>query len=464
LLCIPSVEESGALTGEQKWLGHILNIGATAQSTALTYQSLINAIVDDGAVAGFAHPNYSGSEWRTDTLKQAQRASLIEIRNSITSEDGEAKWRSLLDAGIPIWAITVDDCHNDAGANFDDWLVIVNADSCSAANVKLALRDGNFYCSEGPAATCPTLSVSVSGNVITATAGAASTIAFYGDRGALLQTTASETTEDYTAVGDERYIYVKTTRDSDSKLAWSQPVFVVQLGSIDTRPTNNGLCVAYVGTEQVDMIGGGDPHRLELDTVVIDQGSNFVTGDAYGASGAYRQSDADSDSTHIQDDDAAFVKSKMLGALVKWASTSNGVTNAGTGYVSNADTDTLTIAKNTGADFAANYYYWIKYAHYVVPVSGIYDVTAVAAFSGAVIEAGKDYLVVLYQNGVGLYNSQWTTHSAALNLRAQFASRFAFTAGDILIIGAATTGTTLTHHLLSGTGNCRFDIKLEYEY
>ncbi len=57
------------------------------------------------------------------------------------------------------------------------------------------------------------------------------TIAFLKDGGATAQTTGSVTTADYTVIGDEKYIRVKVTRDSDSTIAWSNPITIYLEGT-----------------------------------------------------------------------------------------------------------------------------------------------------------------------------------------------------------------------------------------
>jgi hypothetical protein len=109
-------------------------------------------------------------------------------------------------------------------------------------------------------------------------------------------------------------------------------------------------------------------------TVVSDPASKVNNGDWYGASGAYRQADADSTSTKIEDDDAVFT-ADIVGSIVHWASNAGGSSNKGYGVVTGYDVDTLTIVKCDGVDFASSYYYWIKHAGWIVPVTGIYLMT-----------------------------------------------------------------------------------------
>jgi hypothetical protein len=210
------------------------------------------------------------------------------------------------------------------------------------------------------------------------------------------------------------------------------------------------LAKAYLGTNQEDIAAGTNP-RVELDTISFDLGNNFKTGDWYGASGAYRQSDADSDATHIRDDDANF-PAAIFGALVKWASNAAGTLNTGVGYVGGGVTaDALTIIKTSGADFAASYYYWIKKAYYLVPLAGYYPCFFQMQYVSGV-EADKRYGVYVFVNGVqsicalfhaSVANMMRLPHNGVLYLQQ----------GDIVTLHGYTESPNGTVDFGSGLGN-----------
>jgi len=218
ILHVNGVEESPSS-------GHIGNIGCTAQSTKTNSQDIIDDIKADDALASLCHPH--GTIGYTDEkIISLEDYQLIEIWNKSAQDVAstglaEDLWDAALTAGKPIWGVAVDDCHNIAGIAFNKGWVVIYADSLTLANVKESLRSGNFYSTEGP-----TLSISLSGDTITATTGASATIIFIGKGGKTLKSTASTTSETYTIKGNERYVRVKVTRDSDSLRAWSQPIFV----------------------------------------------------------------------------------------------------------------------------------------------------------------------------------------------------------------------------------------------
>jgi len=142
---------------------------------------------------------------------------------------------------------------------------------------------------------------------------------------------------------------------------------------------NDNLFLGYGNESVIDPIQNAVV-KIPALTAITDPASGLDVSDWYGAAGAYRQSDADSDATHIEDDDADFPAS-LQHTLVKWASDAAGTLNTGIGNVYiRIDSDTLEIRKFTGADFAGSYYYWIKHSEWVVPVTGIYYVKAAVLF------------------------------------------------------------------------------------
>nr|MDD5510922.1 hypothetical protein [Dehalococcoidales bacterium] len=167
------------------------------------------------------------------------------------------------------------------------------------------------------------------------------------------------------------------------------------------------LCRAAIVADQ-SAIPNNKYARVELNNVAspgFDLGSNFKSGYVLGAAGAYRQADADSTSTKIEDDDAAFTtvagKTNALRyALVNWSSDAAGTLNTGSGYVTAVtDADTLTIYKTAGANFAASYYYAIKQAWFLVPATGIYPVGGMIYYSSTSMVANKSVGAAIVVNG-----------------------------------------------------------------
>jgi len=203
---------------------------------------------------------------------------------------------------------------------------------------------------------------------------------------------------------------------------------------------DSSLCRYYLSADQAN-IPSGKAARIELNTLLYDLGSNFTTADWYGAEGAYRQADADSDATHIQDDDADFPpqysSQGILTSLVRWASNAAGTLNVGTGYVTGAVAATLTIVKATGADFAASYYYWIKKSHYVTPVTGYYLVIGNERYDPT--EDQKRYNTALYKGDIAIMND--SRHASGTSAMGSTVLAFAYLeAGDSLCLKTSAMG------------------------
>jgi hypothetical protein len=456
IINIPGVEETPTDT-----YPHILNVGGSANASVASPQSIIDAIVAQRGLAIIAHPeailDVMPVEFNmvvsTEELMQLTDFNGMEIRNGGVDDVGdvarEVKWGALLTAGKPIWAYTNDDVHNLAGLAFDKFNLKVFADSLTISNIVASLRNGNFYCQSknGPA-----LTISVVNNVITIGSDMAAGFTWIGKKGVTLQTNANTTSTSYTVLGDEKYVRCRVVKHGSTETAWTQPIIINSLGfgfessSLLSSSKSTGLARAILNASI--LLPAGKPVRLEIDSVTnvtFDLGTNFRYGDWYGTAAAYRQADADSDSLHIQDDDAAF-PAWIHGAYVKWSSAANGVANAGTGVIDWVSGTEVHIWKISGDDFAASYYYYVKESHYRVPENGYYRITGLALFATNV-EADKIYNAFVCINGTFTVKGQQNqVHSSVgLSIRNQVSVIAHLVRGEMITITVQNlTGTTLT--------------------
>lgn len=186
-------------------------------------------------------------------------------------------------------------------------------------------------------------------------------------------------------------------------------------------------------------------------TAISDPSSILNVADWYGASGAYRQSDADSDATHIQDDDASFPASIKY-TIVKWASNAAGTLNTGIGVIYTVAPTLVGIQKCSGVNFAASYYYWIKHSEIVIPVTGLYLVTSGVLFLPAEID--KNFQLRVYTfTGTGaitqVASGEQSSPLAAWS-KPMGAWIIPLTAGDSLFFLANHNGTKGTPTLYYG--------------
>lgn len=209
---------------------HIPVYNTTNVQNAKTGQGVIDGTLSLGAYVNIAHPNYAAYPIPYSGLARLSGYYGIEIYNANCTNQvndpagyAENRWDELLTDGRKVLGFAVDDNHRSSSAwQANAGWVQVFADDLSVNSILDSLKRGNFYASTGA-----TLSVTVAGNVITATTGAAAKIEWIGKGGVVLRTSSLHvTTDSYTIVGDELYVRIKVTRDSDSKYAWSNPIWV----------------------------------------------------------------------------------------------------------------------------------------------------------------------------------------------------------------------------------------------
>ncbi len=218
ILCITS-EERGTAGGG----GEITCTGiSTVISINTPWQDVIDAILAQSAIPFMCHPNSALRPWSVANLLTITDYLGVEVWNSIVpagQQNAEDVWDSLLSNWVNVWGVAVDDAHSVAEVG--SICVMVNSDTLTVADILANIRAGNFYSSTGA-----TLSVTISGGVITATTDSSSTIAWIGNNAKALRTTNGVTTDTYTPDGSEKYVRVKITRDSDGDFAWSNPITV----------------------------------------------------------------------------------------------------------------------------------------------------------------------------------------------------------------------------------------------
>lgn len=154
--------------------------------------------------------------------------------------------------------------------------------------------------------------------------------------------------------------------------------FMRDMQGTDIAPSIDSPCRYYLGADIANIPADVDA-RINLNTELFDNGDSFTVADWYGTAAAYTQADAAGcNATTIEKAGAGFLTGASLrGSLVLWASDAAGTLNVGSGYVTAVPAaTTLTIQKATGADFANNYYFYIKNAFYVVPKAGLYLITS----------------------------------------------------------------------------------------
>jgi hypothetical protein len=218
---------------EDTVLRHVIGYDISAQSTEQDMKSVIEDYYSKGEICSIPHSNWPTVYTLTeDEIKYLFGYQFLEVFNNLTGGIAgicENQWDYALSASRKVFGLAVDDCHDvNNAAWFNKGWVVVHTDVNDKASIWESLKNGNFYSSTGN-----DISISVEGNVITATSVGASNFTFIGRDGKVLQSNNGVTSASYTIQGDEMYVRVRSIKVSDSTYAWSQPIFVELVGDDD---------------------------------------------------------------------------------------------------------------------------------------------------------------------------------------------------------------------------------------
>ncbi len=232
LITIQSVEETNSR--------HVTAYDISAQSTSMDTQTVINDHRSRSELCSIAHPSWVTSPIGDLEMLMYYDNNFQEIFNNGLND--ELLWDKVLTSGKKVFGLAGDDCHDITSASFDSGWVVVFCNERTKEAILQSLRNGNFYASTGNDIT-----ISVEDEVVNAHSTASSNIVFIGENGRILQTNNGVTSASYTIKGDELYVRVRSTRVSDSKVAWSQPVFLDYKGAEQrtTLPLIKSLVKCY---------------------------------------------------------------------------------------------------------------------------------------------------------------------------------------------------------------------------
>ncbi len=211
---------------------HMLRLFVDSHDRTGDAQARIDSTLEAGGMAGICHPSWMGNmhtgEWTLSQMLALDGFQLVEVYNPHSnSKEDTSRWHQLirrLGPDNPVWAIAVDDAHNEKLFN-RGWVVVKTA-GISEDALKTALKRGSFYPSTGPV-----VDFGVTGGDITVKMAnnSRAKISFVAGNGEIVYVvTASEAT--YRPRGNEGFIRVEV-ETSNGKKAWSQP-FWLEVGEI----------------------------------------------------------------------------------------------------------------------------------------------------------------------------------------------------------------------------------------
>lgn len=220
ILIINGVEETSDF-------GHIITLKPWADQDSHDTQTILDETERAGGLAILAHPNYSIANYTIEELMMLNNYKAIEIFNQVAEYEekngnAEEKWDAVLSKGKLVYGVASDDMHSlDATKGFNKGWINVFADTLTENDIVASMGAGNYYASTGP-----TLDVSFAGMNLAITTNSPAKVEFITKNGYVKRTDISVLSASYTVTGDEGYVRVRVTRDSDGKKAWTNPIYI----------------------------------------------------------------------------------------------------------------------------------------------------------------------------------------------------------------------------------------------
>lgn len=272
ILYIPGIEESGE--------GHINIINAVTNISSTKLQTYIDHGNNEDSFIVLNHPDDPKLGLTNTEMESLQGYYGVEVWNSKRADNAESKIDHILSIYRKAYLIAGDDCHNVNASYCKTASVNVFANSLTTDEIMENLKRGNFYSSNGANIS----SINVSEKVITVTTDSASTIDFIVKDGVVAHSSSNTTSASYTVFGDEIYVRARVTRNSDGKMAWTNPIYVSdspvsELASGGVIKGN--VYVTGTSTFMTGFVGIGTlnpTHKLDI----VNPGSSAITTDVIG--------------------------------------------------------------------------------------------------------------------------------------------------------------------------------------
>lgn len=265
---------------EESYLRHVNAFDVGNDYSGLqSSQEVISYHKNKGRMTSLNHPNWQ-NQYILDEfeIKSYYDHNFIEVYNAVVDGYGEEQWDWALSANRIVFGTATDDCHDVSGAAFNKGWVVVHVGEATKAAILQSLRDGNFYASTGNDIT-----ITLDGNVITASSSAVSNFTFIGRNGRVLKTVNGVTSAAYTILGNESYVRVKSEITSNAtKKAFSQPIFIeTQREQYINADIYKNMSLYGIGRQALDNGGFDIWERGELFTFGATTAGGAMTADRW---------------------------------------------------------------------------------------------------------------------------------------------------------------------------------------
>lgn len=225
ILFIPGVENDHTCLHENR-----INATTVAPGARLP-QDVVDQARREGSFVQINHPDWPGSYpknpcWSDAALLAMRDYDAIETWNASndwTNANAERRVDFLLSNGRRTNLTAVDDCHDVRHAYCMTASVNVFADALTVPEIMANLKAGNFYASAGARINA----VTVSGRTVSVALPKPADVEFIVRGGKIARTERRVLTANYAAAADDAYVRVRVTRSSDSRKAWSNPIYVL---------------------------------------------------------------------------------------------------------------------------------------------------------------------------------------------------------------------------------------------
>jgi len=248
---IPGAElHTGAMENGHLW--HLVAVGLPSGFTppdaphfrpvkgSETGATIAQRARDAGAFVSIAHPHWSGmSEADARTITAAHAVEIYNYGCVVDNDRGEGflTLEHLLNEGRRLNLTATDDAHFNTPDHFGGW-VMVKAQQNTPQALLAALKAGEYYCSTGPQIN----DIRISRDSVAVDCSAAATVIVQG-QGTSMATLHGESITTGTLsrerLAGSRWLRV-TVIDRAGKRAWSNPVWLADMGETLPETKNDG--------------------------------------------------------------------------------------------------------------------------------------------------------------------------------------------------------------------------------